>query len=215
MTRLETNLNYISSLPDDPTETTAQLKQEFDKAGNTIKDFINSILEPEITADIASSLASAKDYADSAIGSLSFTASNISYDNTSSGMVATNVQGAINELKSGLNNVTTSSSHKIGYGDLVITQHASGTINNGHGGSVAKVLSVSKAGYYPMGIVGFTSSSTNHYNGTEMGACLRDLYLSERNSGSCKIYGVTHVANNEAWTYSSQFTAFVLWARIV
>ena len=99
MQQLETNLNFISSLPDLPAMTTSALKAEFDKAGNIIKDFINSTLEAEITSDIATSLATGKAYTDSAIGALSFTASNISYDGTASGLEATNVQDATDEVK--------------------------------------------------------------------------------------------------------------------
>lgn len=48
MQTLQTDLNYISSLPDDPAMQTAQLKAEFDKAGNTIKTFLNEVHIPEI-----------------------------------------------------------------------------------------------------------------------------------------------------------------------
>ena len=40
------------------------------------------------------------------------------------------------------------------------------------------------------------------------------LYLSERANGSCKIYGENYVRDNEEWTYTSSFTAYVLWAKI-
>lgn len=99
MQQLETNLNFISSLPADPAMTTQALQQEFDKAGNVIKDFINNILEAEIESDIASCLAEAKSYADTQIGAINLEADNISYDNTASHLVATKVQGAIDELK--------------------------------------------------------------------------------------------------------------------
>lgn len=48
MQRLETNLNFISSLADQPAMSTAELKQEFDKAGNVIKDFINNTMIREL-----------------------------------------------------------------------------------------------------------------------------------------------------------------------
>lgn len=49
MQTLDANLNFISTLPDKPSISTAELKREFDKAGNTIKDYINNIQIPEIT----------------------------------------------------------------------------------------------------------------------------------------------------------------------
>jgi hypothetical protein len=49
MQQLETNLNFISSLPDRPAMETQALKREFDKAGNVIKDYINNILIPDLS----------------------------------------------------------------------------------------------------------------------------------------------------------------------
>lgn len=53
LTKLTTNLNNISSLPDKPTLQSDELKQEFDKAGNSIKEYINEILTEEIDKIIA------------------------------------------------------------------------------------------------------------------------------------------------------------------
>lgn len=60
LSKLTTNLNNISSLPDKPTLQSDELKQEFDKAGNSIKDYINDILLAEIESLINSSVSSAK-----------------------------------------------------------------------------------------------------------------------------------------------------------
>lgn len=105
MQQLEADLNYISSLEDRPAMATAALKAQFDMAGNTIKDYINSLLIPSISSDIAASLASAKAYADTAIGGISTAGSNITYDNSRSGLQATNVQDAIDELDTDINAV--------------------------------------------------------------------------------------------------------------
>ena len=48
MRQLEDDLNFISSLPDRPAMATADLKREFDKAGNRIKTYINSIMLPDL-----------------------------------------------------------------------------------------------------------------------------------------------------------------------
>ena len=43
------NTNNIQNLPDSPTLTADELKQEFDKSGKGIKDYINDILLPAIS----------------------------------------------------------------------------------------------------------------------------------------------------------------------
>lgn len=44
-TELTDNLNIISQLPDQPELSAAALKEKFDEAGNTIKDYINGALK--------------------------------------------------------------------------------------------------------------------------------------------------------------------------
>lgn len=46
--RLEDNLNIHQSLPNQPALDAQELKREFDKAANIIKDFINDILLPKL-----------------------------------------------------------------------------------------------------------------------------------------------------------------------
>ena len=204
MTQLETNLNFISSLPDDPTGTTAELKQEFDKAGNVIKNFINNTLESEITADIASCLASAKAYADSAIGELSFSASNISYDNTLSGMTATDVQSAIDELKTGLTSVASAANSKLKYSDFAFT---STTINISLSAAARKsgTQSISKSGYYALGIIGDTSTSE--------AIDIRQKQITSRSNGSGVI---TYLVQNEDYgnPRTGKITFDILWVKI-
>lgn len=54
---LDGDISFISKLDDEPNDvggmTSAQLKAEFDKAGNTIKDYINNTLIPAILAEDA------------------------------------------------------------------------------------------------------------------------------------------------------------------
>ena len=54
--KLTENLNIHQSLPDQPTMTTAELKQEWDKAPNIIKDYINDILIEEVESEINESV---------------------------------------------------------------------------------------------------------------------------------------------------------------
>lgn len=60
LTKLTENLNNISSLPDRPTETSEELKAKFDKAGNTIKEYINEVLTVEIEKLINNTASSSK-----------------------------------------------------------------------------------------------------------------------------------------------------------
>lgn len=71
MTTLDTNLNYVSTLADQPAISTQELKQTFDMAGNTIKTWINEVHIPEIEAGFTSTLNSAKSYTDTQITSVS------------------------------------------------------------------------------------------------------------------------------------------------
>ena len=48
LTKLTTNLNNISSLPDKPSMEADELKKQFDQAGNDIKDYINNTLTEEV-----------------------------------------------------------------------------------------------------------------------------------------------------------------------
>lgn len=48
LTKLNENLNNIQSLPNKPSLTAEELKQEFDKAPNAIKEYINEILTVEL-----------------------------------------------------------------------------------------------------------------------------------------------------------------------
>ena len=56
LTQLTTDLNYIQALDDEPNDvgglSAAQLKAEFDKAGNAIKTYLNSTLIPELLSNI-------------------------------------------------------------------------------------------------------------------------------------------------------------------
>ena len=55
LTKLETNLNIIQSLPNKPTLEADELKKKFDEAPNAIKKYINDILIGDIETDIKNS----------------------------------------------------------------------------------------------------------------------------------------------------------------
>lgn len=60
LTKLTDNLNSIQSLPNKPSLEADELKAEFDKAGNLIKEYINEILTEEIESLINTTVESAK-----------------------------------------------------------------------------------------------------------------------------------------------------------
>ena len=127
LTKFTEDMNKIASLDDQPALTSAQLKAKFDEGGVAVKTYLNDTLtlevESQVATDIASCLATAKGYTDSAVAGISLTAENVSYDNTSSGMTATKVQGAIDELKSASNTTNTNVSNlTTALGNLIKTQ---------------------------------------------------------------------------------------------
>ena len=69
LSKLNENLNNIQSLPDKPTLTGEELKQEFDKAANVIKEYLNGILTEELIS-ILTELERAILTGDSAINSI-------------------------------------------------------------------------------------------------------------------------------------------------
>lgn len=52
LTNLTDNLNIHQSLPNQPALTPEELKEEFDKAGNLIKVYLNEVLIPELDTTI-------------------------------------------------------------------------------------------------------------------------------------------------------------------
>lgn len=99
LTPLTTDLNAHQNLPDQPTATAQELKIAWDKPANDIKTYINNTLLPDVTSGVNSVLSEAKAYTDTAVGAISLTAENISYDNDTSGLTADDIQGAIDEVK--------------------------------------------------------------------------------------------------------------------
>ena len=68
MTNLTDDLDIIQALEDLPNDTgtpplsAAELKEKFDTAGNLIKTYINTVLLPEIVAELAAKMAAPDDY---------------------------------------------------------------------------------------------------------------------------------------------------------
>lgn len=73
LTKLTENLNNVGSLPDAPTLQPDELKAIFDLAGNTIKEYINTVLTIEIEKMITETVNSAKVIVENVLTSTSTT----------------------------------------------------------------------------------------------------------------------------------------------
>ncbi len=109
LTELTSNLNIHQSLPDKPALTADELKEEFDKAGNLIKEYLNGTLISELN-EIITSLKNKDISVDGAINSLQTiireATTNIANIQTSISNIntnITNVQNKTNNYKSGAN----------------------------------------------------------------------------------------------------------------
>lgn len=80
-------------------------------------------------------------------------ANEVSYDNTSSGLVATNVQAAIDELKTDVDTVESA----VG-SDIVVDTVTSSTVSLSPTTSAQVTIDATKTGYTPVGIVGVKNS---------------------------------------------------------
>jgi len=52
ISKFNENVNIISSLPDKPTKSADELKSDFDKGVNLLKEYINNVLIPELELSI-------------------------------------------------------------------------------------------------------------------------------------------------------------------
>ena len=73
LTKLNDNLNIIQSLPNKPTLEPDELKAEFDKAVNLIKEYLNKVLTPEVEELIQNEIATAKTPIENSLTSTSIT----------------------------------------------------------------------------------------------------------------------------------------------
>lgn len=216
------DLNIISSLADQPTMTSSELKAEFDLAGNKIKDYINNTFLPKLDDVLSDITATDVIYDDSEteltatnvqdaiekikelIDGLSFTASNISFDKGNTGMLATNVQTAIVELKTAINTLSTSVSSKLRYSDFAFsTTTLSGTLSAGT--NKVGTQNISKGGYFPLGIIG----EENNQEAID----IRRQQLTSKSNGSGVI---SYIIQNEDYgnprSYTIKFD--ILWVKV-
>ena len=100
LTELTENLNSIQSLSDQPAMPSTELKQQFDRAGNIIKDYINETLLPELNSIISTLEASGSTY-QAEINSLQNIVNNITTNMETINSAITTIQNTLSTLKSG------------------------------------------------------------------------------------------------------------------
>lgn len=208
MQQLETDLNYISSLPDRPAMATDALKREFDKAGNAIKDYINSIMIPdlvtyqtELQASVANQINSVRTELEGAMSTLQ-----------------TTLEGELTALQETVNTALTQGlGGKTELGDFVITEENTKNKSNNmpritttwQYGTGTCTDTLTKTGYKPIGLVGGFGMSRPQGSNTTSGSdryCsgnwrVKECYVSALNDSSISIYtSAESVPNHRKYT---------------
>lgn len=149
ISKLTDDLNIISSLPDRPTLTSQELKEQFDKASNLIKKYINEKLTEEVGTELQTTIESAKAYVDELSSSLEESV------NSKVTELETSVNNSISSVNSSLSSTNTTVAKKTVYGDITIEQHqvawGGGQVYQGHSQTDAS-NTITKSGYYPIGV---------------------------------------------------------------
>lgn len=125
-------------------------------------------------------------------------ASDIGYDNTDSGLSSTNVQDAIDEVNTKVDNINIdiSGSFATSTGSVTKTISAGGSVTD-------KTSAITKTGYYPLGIVGIDKTEFS----------LERYYLSDIAEGTCKVS--YKLVNGDAGNQrTGTVTFYVLWVKI-
>lgn len=214
LTKFTEDMNKVSSLADQPTITSTALKAKFDEGGQKIKEYLNGTLVDEVQdafQDLEGEIQDALEQIQTLLDAL--TAENISYDNTSSGMTATNVQAGIDELKgitnslsTSIGSVNTTAGKKTVYSDFATT---TGSANP----SVAPLqdysgtITVTADGWYPVAVAGY------HFSRTYADMQLLRLQLTSKANGRAVVtYRILNADNTR--TLTPNLYVDVLWVKI-
>lgn len=209
------DVNIISTLPDQPTLTSSELKAKFDEGAGKIKNYINSILLSgiedwgnDLKETIEGELQDALDELQTLIDGL--TAEDVAYDNTSSGLTAIDVQNAINELVTMINSVTSNVNDNLGkktlYSDFELSS-ASANPSLSPLQDYTGTITVNKTGFMPIGIVG--SNFVKSYHAVEL---LRWQLTSRTNGRATITYRVLNSDNDRSVTPTVYFE--ILWVKV-
>lgn len=217
LTKFTKNVSVHQSIPDQPTMSASELKTAWDTPANDIKDYLNNTLTDEVVdafQDLEGEIQDALDQIQSLLDSL--TAENISYDNTSSGMTATNVQAGIDELKGITNGLSTSISNVSGtagqktvYSDFtIVTGNRSDTVPaSPNWTDYSFDCTVTNNGYFPIAIAGL------HYVKPSIDSQLLRYELTSRANGRAVISYKFRVNNTQTSTTHNLYFN-VLWVKI-
>lgn len=107
LTTLTDNLNIHQSLPNQPALTPEKLKEEFDKAGNLIKIYLNEVLIPELDTTITK-LQGKDTNVESTVSNLRTTLQEAVTNITKLQSTANTSTGSINTLKTDVTNLQSS-----------------------------------------------------------------------------------------------------------
>lgn len=218
LTKFTKNVSVHQSIPDQPTMSASELKTAWDTPANDIKDYLNNTLTDEVVdafQDLEEEIQNALNQIQDLLDAL--TAENVSYDNTSSGMSATNVQAGIDELKgitntlsTSIGNINTTAGKKTVYSDFAIT---TGTRSDNLPKSSPSWtdynldVTITASGYYPIAIVG-----VNYTKPTIASELLR-YQLTSRASGRAVVSYKLRLNNtNDTTNHTLSFD--ILWVKI-
>lgn len=192
MEKLTENLDIISNLPNQPTESAEELKKQFDKAGNIIKNYLNSKVQPAVE-----NLENGQqDY-------LTITNFNDYKEEQEK------FQSDIDEKLEGYDDFKTQTTNKLNeitkYNDFAVEQYSYAFNLNGPFANAYGDKTIEKRGYYPLAIAGFDNTQIDH--GT-----VQRVILTSRNAGSGLVSYTIHNRDDEA--KSGTLTVYVLWVKI-
>lgn len=187
--KLTENLNIHQSLEDQPTLSSSELKVKFDEAGNKIKDYINNILIETLLLEVPKEIS---DKIQIAIDDINDTLDSL--------------KGEIDNKLEEFNNTMSDNLSKTINNDDFITSSHSGNYSLTPGASSSPSVTVTKAGYYPLGVVGMANTTANWCD-------LKKWGLTSRNSGSA-VFNYTIVNGDGGNNRSGSVTFTILWVKI-
>ena len=216
--KLTENLNIHQTLADQPTLSSSDLKIAWDSPANKIKTYLNTPLNDALVEafdDIEDELEDALNEIRGLLDDIK--AEDVSYDNTTSGLEATNVQSAIDELNSitgdlssGMSGVNTNLAKKSVYGDFVVTtisRYDSLAPSAPTSREQSFTITENKAGYIPIGIVGF------HYVKSDVDSELLRYELTTKSNGRAVVTYKLKL-NNTLDTTGHTLYFNILWVKV-
>ena len=213
MEKFTEDLNIIRSLPDNPALTSEEFKSKFDEAGKKIKEYLNSIVGPEIESKAGEEeMAQLNKKIDDSLTELEGEV------NTAIETLTASVNKSISDMQTSLNSSVSSLNTNVGkktsYGDFLITRNSyqsqSGGIVSTSSRNADLYHSVSQSGYYPIALVGVRGTST------EDKFDYRHGYLSNQANGSCIAHWI--FTNNEGGSFNANdlpaCEVEILWVKV-